>query len=510
VATSPQVPEAPVLVELEGVTKRFGQVPAVRDVTFQVRRGETFALLGPSGSGKTTILRLLAGLERPEAGRITVNGRVVTGSRTFVPPEARKVGMVFQDYALFPHLSVRANVRFGLSAADGEADRKTKEALALVGLEALADRYPHQLSGGEQQRIALARALAPNPVVLLMDEPFSNLDADLRAQVRREVVRILGTAGTTTIFVTHDQEEAFSIADQVGVLHAGVLRQVDTPDGLYHRPVDRYVAQFVGFADFLRGRVQDGEVVTEIASFQNVLGLPQGAEVEVMIRPDDLDLVPAEFAESVVVGREFRGSESVYTVRLPSGQVVHSSQPGGRVYRPETRVLVIANPQHLVLFQGDRRVEATEAEARPRPSREVNDLLAKLREHLHLEEAEVAFYADGLNRSDNAVLNLLYETFIQDSRRHMNIVKTIMTYLQSERPTHRPLVSRAEQIRQYMAQEEAGDLVDEEIEMTDDPFVRLLLLSVSYDEEKHARLMEELIRLMEKGPEALSDLGRRT
>lgn len=498
-----------VLVELAGVTKRFGPATAAQDVSFRVHRGQIFALLGPSGSGKTTILRLIAGLERPEAGRIAVDGRTVTGPRTFVPPEERRVGLVFQDYALFPHLTIRQNVRFGLRGPTADGDDQTTAALRLVGLEELADRHPHQLSGGEQQRVALARALAPNPVVLLLDEPFSNLDADLRAQVRREVVRILRRAGTTTIFVTHDQEEAFSIADRVGVLHRGVLRQVDTPDDVYHRPVDRYVAQFVGLADFLPGRVEDGEVSTEIAAFQNAPGLPDGSEVEVMIRPDDIDLVPAAFAESVVVDREFRGSESVYTVRLPSGRLVHSSQPGGRVYRPGTRVLVIANPQHLVFFAGERRVDGTSAtEARPRPSRDVGTLMAKLEDHLHLEEEEVAFYADGLNRSDNVVLNLLYETFVQDSRRHMNVVKTIMTYLQSERPSQRLLVSRAEQIRQYMAQEEAEDLVEEEMALTDDPFVKLLLLSVSYDEQKHARLMEELIRLMEKGPGAVSKLTK--
>ncbi|MFQ5896791.1 MAG: ABC transporter ATP-binding protein [Candidatus Methylomirabilia bacterium] len=336
------------------MTKRFpgNPRPAVDALTLTVETGEIVALLGPSASGKTTILRLIAGFETPEGGVIEIGGATVTDGSRVVPPELRGVGMVFQDYALFPHLTLAQNIGFGLRGLDRAArERRTREVLARVGLEEVAGRYPHELSGGQQQRVALGRALAPAPKLILFDEPFSNLDPDLRAQVRREVVEILRTTGSTSIFVTHDQEEALLMADRVGVLNAGRLEQLDRPEEIYHWPATRFVGEFVGSADFIPGRVVAEGVETEFGMFQNQGRLPVGAGVQVMIRPDDIDLTPAVDGAGVIVSRQFRGSEVVYAVRLPSGQLVHSSQGSTSPYGVGTRVRVQANPIHVVTFE---------------------------------------------------------------------------------------------------------------------------------------------------------------
>ncbi len=381
--------EAPVIAVRE-LRKRFGGFPAVDRLTFAVPRGEILALLGPSGCGKTTTLRLIAGLERPDEGSIAIAGRTVADGRLLVPAEERGVGLVFQDYALFPHLTVEENVAFGLRrrgpggrggrrrggwwgrerrggrggrrrggrgrgpggwwGRGDDARQRVAEILALVDLAALAGRYPHQLSGGQQQRVALARALAPNPQVILLDEPFSNLDADMRGQMRREVQRILQQAGTTAVFVTHDQEEAFGVADRIGVLNAGRLEQIDTAENLYQAPATRFVAQFVGSADFIAGGVTPEGVRCELGLFPRPPDFPPGARVEVMIRPVDVHLVPAADGQGLITERHFRGCENLYTVRLPSGQVVHSSQPSGQIWNPGTRVRVSATPKQLVAF----------------------------------------------------------------------------------------------------------------------------------------------------------------
>ncbi len=263
------------LLLLDRVSKRFGPAdpPAVDGLSLRVAEGEILALLGPSGCGKTTTLRLIAGLESPDAGTITLRGQVVAGPGRAVPPEERGIGIVFQDYALFPHLTVADNVAFGLPR-DGATGARVEPVLDLVGLGGFGARYPHELSGGQQQRVALARALAPAPALMLLDEPFSNLDADLRAQMRDEVERILRTSGTTAVFVTHDQEEAFTLADRVGVLQAGRIEQLAPPQELYHRPATRFVAAFVGAADFLPGLVTAEGIVTEVGTFANVDQLP--------------------------------------------------------------------------------------------------------------------------------------------------------------------------------------------------------------------------------------------
>src|SRR2546427_3550178 len=293
------------LVELENVTRRFGpdRSPATDGLSFTVESGRILALLGPSGCGKTTTLRLIAGFETPDEGRIAIAGQTVADAerRVHIEPEARGVGVVFQDYALFPHLTVTQNVASALGRASRSNRRaRVAQILDLVGLTDFAERYPHELSGGQQQRVAVARALAPEPALVLLDEPFSNLDADLRAQMRDEVEKVLRATGTTAIFVTHDQEEAFTIADQVGVLNHGRLEQLEAPEVIYHHPATPFVAEFVGAADFLPGVVTAEGIVTEIGVFGLNARAP-GDRVRVMIRPDDVDFMPDPAGDAVII-----------------------------------------------------------------------------------------------------------------------------------------------------------------------------------------------------------------
>ncbi len=320
-------------IRLSGVTKRYGNVVGVADLSFGVAQGSLLTLLGPSGCGKTTALRLIAGFERLDAGSIVVGGAEVSGPEVHVPPERRRVGMVFQDYALFPHMTVAGNVGYG--APDRE---RVEELLDLVGLAGLENRLPHELSGGQQQRVALARALAPQPAVILADEPFSNLDASLRTRVRREVKSILQAAGTTAVFVTHDQEEALSISDRVAVLNEGRVLQVDSPSDLYRSPVSPWVAGFLGEADFIDGRAAGGRVDTPLGIFATELSGP----VRVMVRPELVTLVPDPDGDAVVAGSEFYGHDQLVTVVLSGGARVRSRLGTVPEFAPGTRVWVKA------------------------------------------------------------------------------------------------------------------------------------------------------------------------
>ena len=342
------------ILELRSVSCAYDpRRPAIRDISFSAREGEILCLLGPSGCGKTTVLRAIAGFEPVRSGEIFLSGRLVSSSSEMIPTEERRVGMVFQEYALFPHLRVADNIAFGLHHLSRvERTRQVQEMLRLTGLEGLERRYPHELSGGQQQRVALSRALVRNPVVLLLDEPFSNLDPDMASRMRQELHALLRRMKTTTILVTHDHDEAFAMADRIAVLNHGVLEQMDSPELLYHVPSTPFVADFVGQADFIPGTVSQGMVHTELGDFPDTLDCKDGTAVVVMIRPDDIHLVPREGARSRVLSRQFHGSENLYTVSLPSGQIVHSSESSTSVYQEGTAVELRVSATHTVLFKG--------------------------------------------------------------------------------------------------------------------------------------------------------------
>lgn len=329
------------IVEANGLVKRFGPTTAVDDVDVAVASGELLALLGPSGCGKTTTLRLLAGFERPDAGSVRLDGIEVAGPSTFVPPERRRIGVVFQDYALFPHLSVADNVGFGVRDKATRAHR-VASMLDLVGLADKTRRKPHELSGGEQQRVAIARALAPDPAIVLLDEPFSNLDAALRSRVREEVREILAAARATAIFVTHDQEEALSVADRVAVMRAGRVLQCDTPSRLYEHPDDRFVATFVGDADVLSGTSDGVLCTTPIGKVPLVQPSPTG-NVDVVLRPEHVRLRLDGSGDAVVVRVVFFGHDQLVEVRLDSGERVRARLRPEAQFHEGERVAVNVN-----------------------------------------------------------------------------------------------------------------------------------------------------------------------
>jgi len=337
-------------VACERLTKRFGETLAIADVSLAAQPGDILALLGPSGCGKTTFLRLIAGFETPDAGTIAIGESTVAGDGRFIPPEKRRVGFVFQDYALFPHLTVAANVAYGSRDRPARVD----ELISLVGLRGLEQRYPHELSGGQQQRVALARALAPEPRLVLLDEPFSNLDADLRVRVRTQVRGILRAARATAIFVTHDQDEAFDIADRIAVLRDGRVEQLGTAEEIYHTPASRFVADFVGEAEFLACTVEPGRILSELGSFAVEAGIEPG-EAELMIRPEDIVLEADDDAGAKVIARRFQGPVNLTLVQLPSGAIVTAAHSSQRAYDIRARVRVTFRPDHLVLFRGEQR-----------------------------------------------------------------------------------------------------------------------------------------------------------
>jgi len=305
-------------VEVTGARKSFGPVTALDGADLSVEAGTLTAVLGPSGCGKTTLLRAVAGFERLDQGSISVGGRTVAGPGAFVPPERRRVGIVPQEQALFPHLSVAANVGFGLPRGP-ERGPRVEAMLELAGLSGLGHRMPHELSGGQQQRVALARALAPAPSVVLLDEPFANLDAALRVTIRTEVRRILRASGATAMFVTHDQEEALSTADTVAVMRAGRVVQAGTPDEVYRNPADLWVARFVGDANILEGElVGEGKVSCALGVLE-CRGATTGLRVDVVVRPEQLRLIPSPVGGAVLHDRQYFGHDALARVTLPDG-----------------------------------------------------------------------------------------------------------------------------------------------------------------------------------------------
>ena len=306
-------------LSVHGVIKRFGTLTAVDGADVGVAEGGVLALLGPSGCGKTTLLRLIAGFEAPDAGSIELDGRTLVSEGVFVPPDKRRISMVFQDFALFPHMNVRANVAFGLPRG---ADKRARvaELLGLVDLEGLDARMPHQLSGGQQQRVALARALAAEPEIMLLDEPFSNLDPSIRARVRAEVKALIHQIGITAVFVTHDQEEALSVADRVAVMMDGRILQSGPPADVYTHPVSRAVGEFVGNANVVEGTVEDSMLDCELGRLPVDAGF--NGKADVMVRAESLVLSEGDGVPAEVIGIEYYGHDQMVTVRTGNGRLL--------------------------------------------------------------------------------------------------------------------------------------------------------------------------------------------
>jgi iron(III) transport system ATP-binding protein len=343
------------LLEIAGVGQGYNGHRVLNDFSLALARGQIGCILGPSGCGKTTALRCVAGFERITAGRIALNGADVSRPGYSVPPELRRIGMVFQDYALFPHLTAAENVGFGLRHLDAAARaRRSRELLDVVGMGDAAGRYPHELSGGQQQRVALARALAPQPELLLLDEPFSNLDVDLRQRLGLEVREILKQQNMTAILVTHDQHDAFAIADEIGIMRAERIEQWGTAYELYHRPATRFVADFVGQGAFLRGSVlPDGRIGLELGVFHASAphDWPEGATVDVLLRPDDILHDDSSLMQAEVLHKAFRGAEFLYRLRLPDGGQVLSLVPSHHNHAIGEKIGIRLELDHVVAFR---------------------------------------------------------------------------------------------------------------------------------------------------------------
>ena len=349
-------------LELNGVIQRYGKHTVVNGVSFRLEAGRIACLLGPSGCGKTTLLRCIAGFEEIAGGEIRLRGETVSEPGRRLAPEKRRIGMVFQDYALFPHLTVDENVAFGLGRNPGERGTlRVRQLLATVGLHGQGNKYPHELSGGQQQRVALARALAPRPELILLDEPFSNLDVGLRERLSLEVRDILKREGSTAILVTHDQHEAFAMADEIGVMHEGRIQQWDTPYNLYHRPCNRFVADFIGQGVLLPGTVIDqtdvemelGRLVTDmpVECSETCEDCHDGCAVDILLRPDDIVHDDRSDLQAEVLHKAFRGADILYTLRLGSGSEVLSLVPSHHNHAIGEKIGIRLDADHVIAFK---------------------------------------------------------------------------------------------------------------------------------------------------------------
>ncbi|MBL4610004.1 ABC transporter ATP-binding protein [Halopseudomonas sp.] len=351
-----------IVLELNQLACGYAGHPVVSGLDIHLRNGDIGCLLGPSGCGKTTILRAIAGFEPVTAGEIRLNGERLSSPTKNTPPEQRRVGMVFQDYALFPHLTVQDNIAFGINRHP-ERKRIVEELLDLVKLNQLGKRYPHELSGGQQQRVALARALAPDPQLLLLDEPFSNLDGELRRRLSGEVRDILKHRGTSALLVTHDQNEAFAVSDHVGVLRDGKLQQWDSPYNLYHEPATPFVASFIGQGYFIRGQLISPDTVqTELGVIRGnrAYKLPPGSAVDVLLRPDDIVGEQDSELEATIIGKTFLGATTMYRLQLPTGSILEAIFPSHDDHALGEVVGIRVAADHLVVFtaQGSVNVHA--------------------------------------------------------------------------------------------------------------------------------------------------------
>ncbi|MDP1682940.1 MAG: ABC transporter ATP-binding protein [Burkholderiales bacterium] len=342
------------LLEVENLVKRYGDKTVVDGLSFKLAQGAIGCLLGPSGCGKTTVLRLIAGFDDLTEGKIRIAGQIVSRRGSTLPPERRQIGMVFQDYALFPHLNVQDNIGFGLHGLTPAARAaRIAEMLALVNLNEAAHAFAHELSGGQQQRVALARALAPRPRLLLMDEPFSNLDVELRERLSLEVRDILKREGATAILVTHDQHEAFAIADEIGIMHEGHIQQWDTPYNLYHQPANRFVADFIGQGVLLPGTVlNQNKIEIELGILEGDFPAEcqRGCPVDVLLRPDDIVHDDDSPMLAQVMHKAFRGAHILYTLRLPGGGSVLSLVPSHHNHALGEKIGIRLIVDHVVAF----------------------------------------------------------------------------------------------------------------------------------------------------------------
>ncbi len=342
------------ILTIANLNLSFGQKNILQQFGFSLQKGEIACLLGHSGCGKTTALRAIAGFEVAANGTITLSGKTLSDGHHFTQPHQRRIGMVFQDYALFPHLSIAQNITFGLQKQSAPArTMRLNELLALISLEGYADAYPHQLSGGQQQRVALARALAPKPELILLDEPFSSLDASLRARLSKEVRQMLKHENTSAILVTHDQDEAFAMADKIGIMSDGQIQQWDTPYQLYHEPNNRFIASFVGQGVFVKGKVL-GDHCIKLAAGEFCGAVPHRCqscqEVDVLIRPDDILHDDDSPITATVLDKDFKGSYFIYTLRLDSGESVFAHVNGHHDHPVGSRIGIYMQLDHLIAF----------------------------------------------------------------------------------------------------------------------------------------------------------------
>ena len=341
-------------LEVSNLSISFNKTKIIDDISFNLENGEILSLIGPSGSGKTTLIRCLSGLDSPEIGDITISNVKVFDENTNIAVENRNVGIVFQDFALFPHMTVEENISFGIKK-NNNREKKTSsiiELLLLCGIYNLRNRYPDELSGGEQQRVALARSLATSPKLLLMDEPFSNLDAIFRSQLRMDVKRILKYLKITCIFVTHDQQEALYMGDRIIVLNEGKIQQIDKNINVFQKPQNEFVANFIGLADFIEGKIADNYAQTEIGTVEINSNVSNGDLVEILVRPDDVSIKKNKSGNGFIISKEYKGMYYIYHIKLNSGKMVKSLSSHINDYDVGIKVDVQLSPGHpLVCYK---------------------------------------------------------------------------------------------------------------------------------------------------------------